>query len=582
VTLLVLPASNGADDTAAIQAKLDAAAAVTTGAIVCGVPGQTYKTSAPLILSSGTTLDMTGCVVQLKAGSDTNMLRSKGVTVNARGVVDGATTAASTTLTSATANFVAGDVGKRIRVYGAGTSGAVLDTTIASVTSSTAAVLNAAAVPTATGLYVAIGSRDTDITVIGGTWDRGNNQGADTLTNRCNFVFLRGDRIKVRGTTHKSTAGKYAILLADVGDFQVTDTYLDTFASDGIHINGPSWNGTIDGVYGTSGDDAAALLEQEPFAAYDITRGRNNNITLRRVIATSTTVGIKLNCSGNVAHGPESDVVIDGCDGGVRFLGEGAAGGAWGTIQIVNSRGIFSAPNSTALAKTIRTVQMLNHNGRVTANFTGAIDLRNNLTVERLLVNGMMVYTTATQDALLRLEGATSVVRYASITNSGMSASGTDARLVSLHTNATLTHLALDNVNSEQPSNNGPMVDYPAGTTVERVDMRGVRAKHSFLVQNNPALEITIVGCVNPGGGSVSSSTASTLYGTGIPAGQPAWRQDAGTIHPKSLDWQVELRKVAKAKGNVCYNTDGALTCGTGPVVCDGTNWKNLYTGATY
>jgi hypothetical protein len=27
-------------------------------------------------------------------------------------------------------------------------------------------------------------------------------------------------------------------------------------------------------------------------------------------------------------------------------------------------------------------------------------------------------------------------------------------------------------------------------------------------------------------------------------------------------------------------NTNGALACGAGPAVCNGTNWKNLYSGA--
>lgn len=30
------------------------------------------------------------------------------------------------------------------------------------------------------------------------------------------------------------------------------------------------------------------------------------------------------------------------------------------------------------------------------------------------------------------------------------------------------------------------------------------------------------------------------------------------------------------------WNHNGALSCGTGPVIYNGTTWKHLYTGLTY
>lgn len=60
-------------------------------------------------------------------------------------------TAASTTLTSQVAAFVAGDVGKSVVVAGAGVDGADLRATISSVTSATQVVLSAAASTTVSG-----------------------------------------------------------------------------------------------------------------------------------------------------------------------------------------------------------------------------------------------------------------------------------------------------------------------------------------------------------------------------------------------------------------------------------------------
>jgi hypothetical protein len=71
-----------------------------------------------------------------------------GVKGDGKVVYDGVTTASSTTFTSATANFSSTDVGKSIRIQGAGTSNVDFITNIASVTNSTTVVL-AASTPSA-------------------------------------------------------------------------------------------------------------------------------------------------------------------------------------------------------------------------------------------------------------------------------------------------------------------------------------------------------------------------------------------------------------------------------------------------
>lgn len=70
-------------------------------------------------------------------------VKTYGATGNYRVVADAAMGSGSTTLTSASAVFTAGDVGKYIAVAGAGTAGANLFTTIAGFTNSTTIVLTA-------------------------------------------------------------------------------------------------------------------------------------------------------------------------------------------------------------------------------------------------------------------------------------------------------------------------------------------------------------------------------------------------------------------------------------------------------
>ena len=73
-----------------------------------------------------------------------------------RFVADAAMTASSATLTSQTAKFTAADVGRTVRVRGAGASRGILTTTISSVTNSTTAVLAAAATFSVSGASLEI------------------------------------------------------------------------------------------------------------------------------------------------------------------------------------------------------------------------------------------------------------------------------------------------------------------------------------------------------------------------------------------------------------------------------------------
>ena len=70
---VLLPASTGVDDTSVINAALAA------GRLVTGLAGETYLISAPLVVGSGTTLDMTACTVTLLPGSNCHMVENVAV-----------------------------------------------------------------------------------------------------------------------------------------------------------------------------------------------------------------------------------------------------------------------------------------------------------------------------------------------------------------------------------------------------------------------------------------------------------------------------------------------------------------------
>lgn len=83
--------------------------------------------------------------------------------LTARSFSDGVATASSTTFTSATATFTPQDAGQTLAITGAGSSGAVLTTTIATYTNATTVVLTTAASTTVTGAATSLTPTDKTI-----------------------------------------------------------------------------------------------------------------------------------------------------------------------------------------------------------------------------------------------------------------------------------------------------------------------------------------------------------------------------------------------------------------------------------
>lgn len=123
-------------------------------AVTMGAPGGTpAKSSAntgqlTFSLAPGVVVTHVGFADAATVGT----LRRRGPVAGARAVTDAATTSASATLNSATAAFVAGDVGKPV-----GGAGIPAGTTIASVQTATSVTMSANATVTGTGVALTIG-----------------------------------------------------------------------------------------------------------------------------------------------------------------------------------------------------------------------------------------------------------------------------------------------------------------------------------------------------------------------------------------------------------------------------------------
>ena len=174
---------------------------------------------------------------------------------DARQVADAAISASSATLTSATASFVPGDAGKTAVVKGAGAAGALLITTIASVTNSTTAVLAAPAGSSVTGTTLTVGTDNTQafqnaiasisaggqsLLVPGGKY-----LVTDTLTINGPFQ-LTGRCIKIDTLNSGDAAGKvYSGILSTANPIIEVAPYPGVVLEN-IHICGLGTNDTVE------------------------------------------------------------------------------------------------------------------------------------------------------------------------------------------------------------------------------------------------------------------------------------------------------------------------------------------------
>jgi hypothetical protein len=97
-------------------------------------------------------------------------------------------------------------------------------------------------------------------------------------------------------------------------------------------------------------------------------------------------------------------------------------------------------------------------------------------------------------------------------------------------------------------------------------------------------IRYTNVKCTTQGHSPFHGEGPMTLRGTGLTSDTYSAFDQAGSgvVHVIDPALQGEIHVLAKANGDTAYNIYGALACGVGTVICDGTNWKNVYSGAVY
>jgi hypothetical protein len=413
----------------------------------------------------------------------------------------------------------------------------------------------------------------SNITIIGGIWDRVFNAG---VNNNTHSIILGGDNIIAKDMQMKSQAGKYSILLQNCTNFLVENIYCNTTKSDGVHVQGPSSHGIIRNIFGTTGDDMVAITPMD-YVAYtwgnegDVTdiiienvfpyncatnavkvlSGVNGStvlntsrIIIRNVVGTmdSTLVAAVYlgDDSSNVGtrDGQISDILVDG-------IKVGFSDSTKPIINITGDTNSLTIPNIT-----LRNISVLNDCSSV---------INYNTKITNLIVDGVSgSTTTSAMTGVVWFKSAFNLIKQLYLNNVNITFAGTQGgNLIK----ATTAGMELDEVylSNIYIKNAFWLMDIDTTTTVSITNLHQDINSGIFNIRADSA--ITIVGCV----GSTFYQTSSTIA-------------LGGTLESKSIRFPLNVSQtgVLANLGDLAYNTNSGAAAGIGSVGYNGTSWEPL------
>jgi hypothetical protein len=462
-------------------------------------------------------------------------------------------------------------------------------------------------------------TRNKNISIVGGVWDFNTAENPLTTTvNSCAIIMHKVDGVTVRDIKVLNTS-KYAVLIANATGISVDNVSFNTI-SDGVHLQGPISTAVINNVKGTTGDDMVSLTIGD-YGQYELSRGDFDNIVISNIFPTNCLAGIKI--TGNSPYSFKS-ITIDTLIGSVNLQGvsiitdtdltETVLGNL--TIRNIKTKSATNSPSvtlynvKTAQSVTIDNIVQMTPNARL-------IDFKGNTTpsaINTININNIVsdINTTTTSvnfDAGMTVENLT-------VSNSYIN-NADSVGLACIVAQGVFNNVTIDNVKFKFPLNNGYALysQQQTGTThIANLTVNNVRmiGGANFYEQNSDFGTLTrmfvsnsLIECKGSAFNVYSDTEfyfANTkFYGLdGVIvycAGNHTFtlmgdinyddRQIYGiassaTIYMRGLTLRGDVSQLAKRKGDFCYNTNAGLSCGEGLVVCDGTTWKNLFTGTTY
>jgi hypothetical protein len=270
-------------------------------------------------------------------------VRDFGAKGDGRSTEDGAMTSGQAVLTSATAEFSSADVGKYVSVAGAGTLGAGLGTTIASVQGPTSATLSAASSATISNAQLEIG---TD------AFDAIQSAATAICSKGGTLVFPPGTYVIGR---HKAFSGSATNYVGDINWSGCTGVTISGYGAT-IYIDG-SFHQYADGVREKSNENALTPFSFR--AANNVTikgveiNGNKNLITKDAGVTTEslTSYGIAFTGGGNQNYSIR-DVYIHEVQTDAIQIGNSSTGTDYNVV-IDNTRAINSGRGNLSIENVV-------------------------------------------------------------------------------------------------------------------------------------------------------------------------------------------------------------------------------------
>lgn len=435
---------------------------------------------------------------------------------------------------------------------------------------------------------------DENITVVGGIWDRGANGGTGNAAH--SMVFRKVSGLTVRDCTFRSTGGKFSMLLMLATDFLVENIYLDDVNSDGVHLQGGCVRGVVRNVQGIAGDDVVGITPLD-WTGYtwgdetDIT-----DITVEGIRGSSSAATCIVRANGGAGLSLKRITIRD-------IKGTPGSHGVWigndsSDTNTATGRidGIRIEDVQVTVADTYNCVRVNPvDGGRITidgvhwragSNTSGsAVYVDNNTVLDSLHVSRLSVEDGLASGSVVKLGTGATVTSM--IVDGVTGALASNMQIVSIldsSSTTTITSLTVSNVTVTGTSSGAIVRAATSGQVLSRLFLSNISANNITNVANLNTTTTVFCQNVNMQGGSgfavgavgsVVAYVSNSIMGTTTVT-------SGGGIRSRALGFRVDASLLTKTAGDLAYNTNAGLSCGAGPIVCDGTNWKHLYTGDTY
>lgn len=486
-------------------------------------------------------------------------------------------------------------------------------------------------------------ARTSAVAIIGGVWDsnRTINAGSGEGWQASRFIGHGFNLQKVDGLLIRDVkvqnASKWGIAVSDFTNLVTENLSFDT-NSDGIHVLGPGagWRGR--GFYGHTGDDMVgmSLVEwpNQTVSEGDITgvdlsdfRGVDAPSAARMLLGTGHKFD-KITVGG--VRG-EYTQYRDGTTGaytnpavGVVFLNAdnnnpGRRGGTFESVtfenlvpdahqsDVLQVDGIGTALN----VRNVRSVQSARFAVRVGAtvydvgrptwiqtaviddavasheNAARAVYVANaNTTVNDLIINRPKVVLTNAGNSMPVTVIDATVNRLKVHDPIFRNVSANPFSVVECN-NALVDDILITGAQAERAN----VVLYLNGGIYGTANIRGgVVSNGQAVVKSKQPVSVTVTDLkattLSDGVLTLYTSAATPVVfqtaGLTLSGAAGLARDGSQVVTARSLTTECDVSKLAKTANTMAYNTNAALGCGIGPVVCNGTSWKHLFSGATY